>query len=125
MCNIDTRVQAILDAAFTTFQAQLEYLQRSNFTAYEFARTLPKGEVERRDASLWLQDKFNHGGMIGWATTITKQGGPVLYFRVTPSSPAGKRVERINADIATQEKRMLEKINVVVSDALDEDAVPA
>lgn len=98
MCNISPEFQAILDPAFATFCARMAHLQRSNFTAYDFVRAA-KLEIPRPIVSRWLQDRFNHGGMLGWASMITQEGGPVLYFQVTASSPAGKRAEKINSQI--------------------------
>ena len=110
MCNIDPETQAILGSAFDTYLSNLETARRSNFTAMDFVRTA-KLEIPRPIVSRWLQDRFNHSGMIGWASTITQEGGPILYFQVAASSPAGRRVATINAAIAIKESGLAEAID--------------
>lgn len=116
MCNIDPETQAILGSAFATYLSNLETARRSNFTALDFVRTAKLG-IPRPVVSRWIQDRFNHSGMIGWASTITQEDGPILYFQVAPSSPAGRRVGIINSAINNQGSEVQEDLD----NAIDQD----
>lgn len=66
------------------------------FTGLDIYQQLGTTPEDARAVSGFVREQFNLGEMPGWASTQVVPGtGPVLYFKVLPTSTAGKKVKEI------------------------------
>lgn len=59
----------------------------------------PCSASELRYRSSDTRGLFNRGGMPGWASMQVTKDGPVLYFKVAPSSKAGRKAKAIKVEM--------------------------
>lgn len=84
-----------------------QFLQKGDpFTGWEVHKSLknlPEGPPvwSARETSTYVRERFNQGGLPGWASTqVVPSSGPVLYFKLTTSMKASKVAAEIRSKMA-------------------------